>query len=165
MPGAITFDFLENFIDGRFEIRVWLWPIVVAASFVEWWLVWTCCTLAESFGDTSLREDWASACVRGDACVQQTTVLDGSLSPTPSPLRALSFGAASDEQLTLLHVSLDVRWNLDSLLLCSMRFAALSGYCILAFIATVLLLMVWHPRCLAAVLAVSAATVFLCCEQ
>jgi hypothetical protein len=166
MPGALTFDFLEGYLADRVGIRNWMWPIVVVTSLLEWWLAWTCCYLAESFGDETFLGDLESACVRGDACVQQTTGLDGSPMPTPSPLRALSSSLAeSSDRMMLMQVTIEVRWSVASLILSSMTLAALSLYCLLACSAKILLLMVWHPQSVLFFLTFAAAAAVLCCED
>jgi hypothetical protein len=165
MPGAVTFDLLEGYLNESCGIRRWMWPFVLLVSLLEWWFVWTCCTLAEASGDESFLVEVASACVRGDPCMQPTTVWDGEQTPTPSPQRALPSSVIEySDQMVLLAVTVDVQWSLHSLLKCSMRFAVLAMYCFLAFVAKLLLMLVWHPRSLVALLVLIAAA-FVCCED
>jgi hypothetical protein len=164
LPGALTFDFLENLLEKRYRIRFWMWPLVVVLSLLEWRLVWIGCRSLETFGDASIGEVAMSACVRGDACVLQTDVFDGTETPTmpPSTVSPLLHVAASSNDLVLLAVHMEVHWSVGSLLMCSMKFAALSIYCALAMTSKVLMLLVWHPRCVVAVmtLLVAAAVLF-----
>jgi hypothetical protein len=137
LPGALTVDAIELYLNFSLNLRQWnFWPVVISVSALEWWLLWNFATAAE-LTYSSLTVALGNASVRMDSTNKQH------FEPEQCELRATS--QYIDDSDALLIVQWTVHRDVFSLIVHILRASGIALYLAICLLVEVLSLVIEFP--------------------